>query len=187
MSEKHYVEAENAERIWDWLQTRGGLAIWRSADLSDPGKSWTTPAQEEDGSPKAKQSWQMMNEPYRIITDPSEVEVHVPKEVDRFRVAIRQKGDWGLRFELTDGSSRRLRQRVRKADEKYCGDEELAWYAFDYECQEAVIFVPDRQVPIKEYIDELEQKRTGQPEPAGSRTAGGEHTESAAGDSGSES
>jgi hypothetical protein len=191
VSEKHFVTSYNAELIWDWRQNRGGIAIWRSIDLSDPGKSWTTPAQEEDGSPKAKQHWQMADKPDRIITDPAEVEVHVPKEVDRFHVAI-ERGSGLMRFQLTDGSTRKVRRRVEKANEKHCNGEKLAWYEFDYSVQDAVILVPDRQVPIEEYINELAREvqgaagRTGRGR-EGSRASAGKHAEGAAGSSGSQS
>jgi hypothetical protein len=163
--DKHYVTSDNAETIWDWLQNRGGIALWRSVDLSDPGKSWTTPAQEEDGSPKRKQHWKMEEQPHRIITDPAEVEVHVPKEVNRFHIAIRP-GSNGLSLKVTDGSTRRIQKAVVKANREHCNDEDLAFYEFDYSTQEAVIFVPDRQLPIEEFINELRP-----PQPTGPRTS----------------
>ena len=35
--EKHLVIAESAEKVWNWLQTRRGIAVWNSANLSNPG------------------------------------------------------------------------------------------------------------------------------------------------------
>lgn len=69
--------------------------------------------------------------------------VDTPREVKRFHVAIRRSTN-GLKFKLTDGSSSRLRREVDKA-----GD--TSWHEFDYETQEAVILVPDKQVPLKDW------------------------------------
>ena len=148
--EKHVCMPCAAESMLKWIKTRGGLALWRSINLSNPGKTWTTPAKSMDGTPMPKQSWEMANEPYRIITDPAEVEVHVPKEVKRFHVGVRM-GSQGFTVEVTDGGSRRIRREVGKAKEKY-GD---AWYEFDYSTQDAVILVPDSRLPLEEFVAKL--------------------------------
>lgn len=137
--DKHEVRPENAAQIWSWLQTRGGIAVWKSINLSNPAGGWTTPA---DAS---KPTWQCANEP-RIITDPAEVVVLKGKEVKRFRIALRM-GSQGLNLKLTDGST----NKVHKACEK-AGDD--SWYEFDYSSQEAVIFVPDTVQPITDWIKE---------------------------------
>lgn len=141
--EPHRVDAENAAQIWDWFQTRGGLALWRSIDLSDPGKSWTCPLLDANGVKKSKPSWKADEDPYRIIKDPAEVLVETYKEVRRFRVAVRMGGQ-GLSLKLTDHASRKVREAVEKAGPN-------ATYAFDYMTQEAVIFVPDTEVPLVEW------------------------------------
>ncbi len=144
MIEKHRVEAENAFLIWGWIQTRGGLFLWKSIDLSDLDKSWTGPVTNEDGSPKTKPHWKSADSPYRVITDDSEVVVDTPQEVKRFHVAIRP-GSQGLTLKCTDGATRRIRKEVSKA-----GDNE--WYAFDYGTQEAVIYVPGETVSLKSFV-----------------------------------
>lgn len=155
--QKHIVNAAEAAKVFDWLQTRGGLALWKSADLSDPGKSWTCPLNDENGERKGKPIWQADSTPYRIITDPSDVEVHVPKEVARFHVALRPKG---FRLVCTDGSTRKIQKAVEKANEQHCQGQLHAFYAFDYSTQEAVIFVPDRILPLPEYIQECQTNST---------------------------
>ena len=149
--EKHVCMPCDAESMLKWIKTRGGLALWRSINLSNPSKTWTTPAKSMDGTPMPKQSWEMANEPYRIITDPAEVEVHVPKEVKRFRVGVRM-GSQSFSFKVTDGGSRRIKREVAKAQENY-GD---AWYEFDYSTQEAVIMVPDSKAPLEEFVAKSE-------------------------------
>ena len=145
-NEKHHCTAENAMRTLSWIRTRGGLALWQSIDLSDPGKSWTTPALTEDGKPYEKPTWKAASEPYRIITDAADVLVDIPKEVKRFHVAV-YTGAQGLKIKVTDGGSRRIRAAVRKAADQY-GE---AWSEFDYGTQEAVIFVAEKSVPLSEW------------------------------------
>jgi hypothetical protein len=137
---KHAVQEHVAEKVWGWLRERGGLAIWASANLSDLSRTWTAPVNGADGLPLPKQSWAMQNEPCRIITDPAEVVVEVPREVKRFRVGVRL-GAQGMQLKVTDGGTRRIRAAVAKA-----GDG--AWYEFDYGAQEAVIYVAVSSVPI---------------------------------------
>jgi len=147
--EIHKITSYNAEKIWEWFETRGGIAIWPSIDLSDLGTSFTTPL---DGQ---KPHWKCAAEPARTITDPDDVEVQVPREYSRFRVGIRPRGN-GLGFKVTDGGTRRIRARVAKATEKF-GD---AWHEFDYETQEAVILVPEKTVSLREYIQSSRQEES---------------------------
>ena len=140
---KHKIAAENAEKMLEWIKSRGGLAIWNSVNLSNPGSSWTTPANKEDGTPTAKPSWELADKPERIITDASECEVITAKEVKRFHVAIR-RGSEGFSFKLTDASSRKVKEAVKKA-----GNE--AWYEFDYGSQECVILVPGTKINLVDW------------------------------------
>ena len=84
--EKHVVSMKNAAQIKKWFETRGGIAVWSSINLSNPGAGWTTPLHSESGVRAMKPSWQASDTP-RVITDPDEVLVAVDKEVKRFRVA----------------------------------------------------------------------------------------------------
>lgn len=143
--ELHRVSAENAGQIWEWFHTRGGLALWRSIDLSNPGKSWTCPLFDANGVQKTKPTWQADTEPYRIIKDPAEVIVETFKEVRRFRVALRP-GAQGLSIKLTDQASKKVRNAVKKAGEN-------ATYVFDYMTQEALILAPDTEVPLVEWAE----------------------------------
>ncbi len=141
---KHRVLAANAVQVWTWFQERGGIAVWKSIDICTAGQSWTTPLHDAEGQPTKKQNWRMEQTPSLIITDPAEVVVDVPREVKRFRVAVRA-GRQGLLLKCTDAASRRIRRECEKAGEE-------SWYEFDYESQEAVIFVPGETKPLPEYI-----------------------------------
>ena len=110
---KHRILAENAHQIWQWFQERGGIAVWKSVDMSNPGRSWTTPIRDAEGKPMPKQDWRMEGTPSLTITDPAEVVVDVPKEIKRFRVAIKT-GAQGMLLKCSDASSRRIRRECRK-------------------------------------------------------------------------
>ena len=133
--ELHDCREENAAMLLDWIRTRGGLALWRSLDLSDPGRSWTTPLQDAEGKAKTKPHFAAESAPYRIITATDEVMVHLDMEVKRFRVAVRM-GSQGLKLKLTDASSEHVRKAVEKAGPG-------AYHVFDLGSQEAIIMVPE--------------------------------------------
>lgn len=139
---KHVCSPEHAVKFKDWLKNRGGLALWQSINLSNPGQTWTSPVKDKEGNPVERPSWQSDHKPYRIITDIAEVEVVVPREVKRFQVGV-EMGD-GLQLNCTDGATRRIRSAVDKA-----GPE--AWYTFDYFTQEAIVLVPDKKIPLAEF------------------------------------
>jgi hypothetical protein len=149
VQEKHPCSPENADTFRKWISDRGGIAVWKSINLSNPGASWSSPALTEDGQPYPKPTWQAENKPSRIITDPADVVVEVPREVKRFRVAIRL-GSQGMSYKLTDASSRKVENAVSKAAGRD-GREFSAWYEFDYDTQQAVILVADKSVPLSEF------------------------------------
>jgi len=144
---KHRILAANAGQIWKWFQQRGGIAVWKSVDMSNPGQSWTTPLRDAEGNLAPRQDWRMEQIPSLTLTDPMEVMVDVPKEVKRFRVAVRA-GSQGLMLKCSDASSRRIRRECAKAGEG-------AWYQFDFGSQEAVIFAPGESRPLPEFIAAL--------------------------------
>ncbi len=145
----HIVSVENAGKIAEWLRTRGGIAIWRSIDLGNSGKSWTCPVNDENGQLKGKPGWQSANMPERIITEPAEVVIETSREVKRFHVAVQRGGLMGMNLQVTSGGSRRIEKEVAKAGEN-------AHYEFDYETQEAVILVPAELVPLPEWLAKQE-------------------------------
>ena len=142
----HIIREENARQIADWLQTRGGIAIWESANLSNPTANWTTPAHNQDGTPRAgKPTWEAASRPVRIITDPKEIIISKDVEVKRFHVAVRLSGQ-GLMLKVSDGGSRRIRREVAKAGEG-------AYHLFDYTEQSVLIMKPASQVPLDKWLE----------------------------------
>jgi ribosomal protein S6 len=150
MTEKHHCTIENAPRFWDWIQNRGGIAVWRSINLSNPGASWSTPADRQD-----KPTWEAGSVPERIVTDPDQVLVSVDREVKRFHVAVRP-GSQGLTLKVTDGGSRRIRREVEKAGEG-------AYHVFDYgDHDNAVIMAPEKTMTLREWFHEGLQEDGGE-------------------------
>ena len=144
-NEPYACNASNAKKIFDWLQNRGGIFIWNSANLSNPGGSWKTPATHEDGTIGTRPTWEAGS--YRHITDVADVKVYIDMEVKRFHVAVRPGG---MGFKVTDGGSRKIRAEVAKAEEKYG---KPAWHVFDYYSQDAVIMVQEEAIPLSEWIN----------------------------------
>lgn len=143
------ITEQNAPQILDWLKNRGGLAIWESINLSNPGATWTTPALDVNGAPTLQPTWQVASAPVRYITSDAEIIVATDREVKRFHVAIRM-GSNGLSFKVSDGGSRRIRKEIIKAGEG-------AYHIFDYSAQDAVILRPEKLVPLKDWT----RKRKG--------------------------
>jgi len=139
---RHEVIPENALRFLEWINDRGGVAVWKSIDLSDPGYSVSTPAL-TDGEPTRKPHWKVGETPDRVITDAADIDVIKYKEVKRFHVGLR-RGAQGLSIKLTDAASARVRREVEKAGEG-------ASYEFDYETQDAVILAPDGVTPLNQW------------------------------------
>jgi hypothetical protein len=142
-NEPFIIKEENAQQILDWLRNRGGLAIWESINLSNPGMTWTTPALDVNGAPTLKPSWEASSTPVRYITSDAEVVVASDCEVKRFHVAIRMASN-GLSFKVSDGGSRRIWREVSKAGKG-------AYHQFSYDTQDAVILRPEKLVPLTEW------------------------------------
>jgi hypothetical protein len=140
---------EHAEKLTLWIKERGGIALWGSVNLSNPEASWTTPVLDEKGLPVTKPSWQAASTPMVVVRDLKNVDVQILKEVARFKVAVR-RGDQGLNLKLTDHSSKKLRNKLDAAGEG-------ASYYFDYERQEAVISVPEKVIPLDQFLAEKDQ------------------------------
>lgn len=152
MAERYVCDEANAAQILGWLRERGGILVWPSINLANPGASWTTPALTEEGQPSTKPTWQAANEPLRHITEIADVDVCRAKELKRFHVAVR-RGSQGMSLKVSDGGSRRIRSEVDKARTRHGA----AWHVFDYDTQEAVIMIEDCLVPLREWAAQLEQ------------------------------
>lgn len=144
---KHDVHVDNAPRFAVWIRERGGIAVWRSADLSDPLKSWCTPAL-TDGKPTPKPTWQARDTP-EIVTDPAEIMVYESHELKRFHVGVR-RGAQGFMLKLTDAATRRVRREIETSGPG-------SYYDFDYaDYKNCVIYTTRDLETLKEWMENHE-------------------------------
>lgn len=101
---KHEVAEENAHKFAEWLRSRGGILVWKSADLGSAGRSVSTPALTTEGQSYPSPGWQFTT-PDRHITDPADVEVYVPEVVESFPIKLKRSQG---RLVLNDASDRRV-------------------------------------------------------------------------------
>lgn len=141
----------HAERFSNWINTRGGIAQWKSIDLSDPGATCVTPAKAEDNSDYPRPHQKYADTPVFVITSPDEVFLTISKEVKRFHVAVR-RGAQGFKIKCTAASSRRIEKTLEKL-----GPE--AYYQFDYETQEAVFYLLDSKITLTEWRKQHDNSR----------------------------
>lgn len=144
-ADPHIACPEHAHQFMRWLRERGGVAVWNCEDLARAGQTWSTSLYDAEGVTTKKPYW-ACGRIIRVITRPSEIVVHVPKELRRFHVALRRGGQ-GMTLKLTDASKAKLNKAMNWAHRR-C---KSAWYEFDYCTQEAVIYVPESAVPLAEY------------------------------------
>ena len=142
---------ENAQRFYNWLQTRGGIAVWESVNLSNPGASWSAPVNDADGKPKGKPTWEAGDAPTRIVTDAAEIAVQVDKVVRVIPIFVRRKG---MHIVLTDACTRKVRDAVAKAGPG-------AYYLLD--SYEARIMAPDGEpIPLVDYLSRYTAPASGE-------------------------
>jgi hypothetical protein len=142
--EKYRVAAENAGKISLWLKERGGIQIWKSRDLADPGASKTTPYLDPAGNVAKSPGWKFGDKPDRHITDEADVEVAFPKLVESFRVKFVQKG---MRITVNAAGSRKIKLRLGHWSET-TGKE--AFYTFD-SSDVVNVYVDDVVIPLQQW------------------------------------
>ena len=135
---------ENAPKILEWLREGRGVALWRSANLSNPGGSWMTPAKDKDGSPGLCPSWQAQRAPEAVYDDIGDVVVNIPRLVMRFHVGVKCHG---MSLKVTEAGTRRIHEALEKAGEG-------SWLEFDYDVQDALIYAVERTLPLADWAKE---------------------------------
>lgn len=131
---------ENAERFAMWLKDRGGISLWKSINLSNPGTSWCTPALSEDGTEYPKPNWQTESTPALTVCDSDFVGVEIPQEFKRIKISLIQRG---FKVVLTDGSTRKVNDALDKAGDR-------AFYTFEDDV--AVIWGVRGTVALDEWL-----------------------------------
>jgi len=138
------IESARAMHVLRWLNLLGGVAVWGCLDLSTPGRKFYTPATLTDGTPSPRPHWSATQTPERIITDATGIDVVDRYEVKRIRITVR-KGPYGMRWQLTDHSSKRLKAALAEVGEE-------ATYTF--EGNEAIIQGVSYRIPLDRWLKE---------------------------------
>lgn len=136
---------ENAERFAMWLKDRGGISLWKSINLSNPGASWCTPALSEDGTEYPKPNWQTESTPALTVCDSDFVGVEIPQEFKRIKISLQQRG---MKVVLTDGSTRKVTKALEEAGEG-------SFYTFEDDT--AVIWKVVGTVALMEWLEAVSE------------------------------
>lgn len=113
---EHECDEENAARFLDWIRNRGGVAFWKSVNLSNPGASWSAPALQADGQPATKPTWQAENAPSAIYRDASKIGVYTGKVVETLPAVLRLKGMTAV---LSKQTAKRLAAALRRVEKSH--------------------------------------------------------------------
>ncbi len=158
-------EESNAQKYWDWIQDRGGLAIWESQNLSNPGASWITPATIRQGDcegftnespdanvilPYPQPTWQAGKEPARLVIDPKQVGVYTAELYKAFRVGLVGRE---MSLVLTSGAQRKVDKHMAECKEKH-GDSFYRKGVLEIEGASMGIYYTKTIVPLDEWIQQ---------------------------------
>lgn len=107
------AQAAEAIRI---AEACGGLALWGSANLSDPGRVAIT-GRLHEGQPTAKPHWWCTDQPVRTSVDLADIDVVEDKVEKVVRVHIEMSSN-GMMLKCTDASSRKVRAALKKLEDR---------------------------------------------------------------------
>lgn len=133
--EKIPVFRPNVKSLFQkWIESRGGVAVWKSVNLSNPGESLAfTPALDQFGIENDNPRWDLRRQ--EIITDIKRFSFSKKNtEVKRVKVCTRV-GSQGLMLKFTDGTMKR----INSAFNKFPG----SFYDIDKFTGEAVFYMPE--------------------------------------------
>jgi hypothetical protein len=136
------VSPRDAVKVSRWIAFCAGVAVFESADLQSPSRTWYTPACLTDGTPSPPPHWSASRVPVRVITDPAEVEVVEHREVQRLRIALRR--GYGLGLVLTAASTRRLERALAGAGEGA---------TYHFEGNKAVVMAEFSRTPLAAWLE----------------------------------
>jgi hypothetical protein len=164
---------ENAPKFYEWIQTRGGVANWKSINLSNPGASWSSPVLSTEPCMNCqgrgefpdhitcesckgwkfqkfeKPNWQCGNTP-EIVTSADEIGVY---EDALFKaVPVRLKRGGGMfSLVLADSSQRNVDKIMAKCREKH-GDAFYRKGVLD-DCDASIgVYYTTREISLTEWI-----------------------------------
>lgn len=145
--EPYKIDDTHAGKLWSWLQTRGGVFVWKNADMGDwaCGKTVCTPALTETGEPMASPHWKYTNKPDRHITDPADVVVAVIDTLEIVPLVMAPRGWVNL---VPNKYKLKLEKKLEKTKTNNPGAD--CWYELD---GESAIFRRETAVlPLRDYM-----------------------------------
>lgn len=140
---------EDAPKLREWLANRGGIAVWKSINLSNPGGEWLTPSLDEHGKRTPKPTWQAGNEPSQIVVMADRVGVYTEALFKAFTVSVRMSGN-GLSLKLTDASQRRLDRAMEACNAKH-GSAHFRRGVLDSDRPSMGVYYVTGEVPLSEW------------------------------------
>lgn len=145
--EPYKVDAEHAAKLDLWLHTRGGIFVWKNADMGayDCGKTVCTPAQTETGEPTGAPSWRYTNTPDRHILHVADVVVSLIETVETVPIKLKPRG-WGM--VITKKSQDQLDTKLWGMRAEHPGSD--CWYNIDGET--AVFRRETGVIPLQEFM-----------------------------------
>lgn len=136
---------ENAPKFYEWIQTRGGIYHWRSANLSNPGASWSTPADVQQ-----KPTWQAEDKPEFTVTSADEIGVYEDALYKAFPVRLKRGG--GMFSLVLADSSQRVVDRVMEKCREEHGDAFYRKGVLD-DCDASIgVYYTTREISLTEWI-----------------------------------
>lgn len=168
---KHECNEETAPKFLKWISERGGVAVWKSINLSNPGASWSSPATIRKGDcdgipsdapdadeiiPYPKPTWQASNTPI-IFTNLDEIGVYTDALYKAFRVGLKMSG---MSSHLTDGAQRKLDKVMTECEEKH-GSAHYKKGVLDIDGASIGVFYDTEIISLREWSEKQSVNKKG--------------------------
>lgn len=140
--EPHWIRAEQAPQVWQWLTERGGVHYWKSIDICNPDGSAITPILDDDGkTPLPHPGDRFDIRPARVYYKPEDILVAFDTEMHRIRARYWQ-GPNGPEMHPDD---------MERVQDVLAGEREGAYPVFHPDEGIVAIWVPTRVVNLLQW------------------------------------
>lgn len=146
MGHRIHIRESVVRDIRRWLSKHGGVAVWKSIDLSRPGEECLMPYADEQGVKYAKPHWRYSDDPI-VVTDESNVSVYRERFYKQIPVALR-RGSQGLSLKVTDASMRKVNRALAECEAKHGN---AYWERGGLDNPSITITYRDGEVPLKNW------------------------------------
>ena len=149
---EHECDEHNAAKFLDWIRNRGGVAVWQSVNLGNPGASWSGPMQQANGDPSSKPNWESDTKPASVHTDATKIGVYSAVLVETIPAKVKVNG---MQMVLTSGTTRRLTAALRRVEKSHGNSFYRKGSSMD---PELYIFTSGPMVSLQEWADAQDTK-----------------------------